>query len=114
MEYNQQGGIFNQLATPKGTREHIFREIKEYSKKGLLHILYNKYLRYLGHSSNIILPYYNEYNMDRTEIVIINNPEDAERISEDHIKKTPYLKPYVYESIISTTDSDHWKIQRRT
>ena len=112
MEYNQQSGIFNQLAVPNGTRKHIFEEIKEHSKKGLLHVLYNKYLEDLGPSSNIILPYYNEYDIEK-DIIIVNNPEDAERIAEDHVKKTPYLKPYVYESIISTTDSDHWNIQRR-
>jgi len=113
MDYNQQRDIFNQLLAPSGTREYIINDIKEYSKKGLLHVLYNKYLSKLGYSSNIILPYYNEFSIDREHIVIINNPKDAERIAVNHIKKTPYLKPFVYESIISTTDSDNWKIQRR-
>jgi cytochrome P450 len=113
MDYNQQEGIHNELAAPNGTREYLFEEIKDHSKKGLLHVLYNKYLEALGESSNIILPYYNEYIIDKKDIIIINNAEDAERIAENHIKKTPYLKPFVYESIISTTNTEHWNIQRR-
>ena len=45
-------------------------------------------------------------------MTIINNPDDAERITEKHIKKMPNLKPYVFDSIISTTDVKHWRTQR--
>ena len=45
-------------------------------------------------------------------IIIINNPQDAERISKLHIKKAPIFKSLLNDSIISTTDNDDWKNQR--
>ena len=46
-------------------------------------------------------------------LIIINHPEDAERLANKHIKKMGNLKPFVLDSIISTTDVKHWKEQRR-
>lgn len=113
MHYNQQPGIYQLLETPSGTRYEILKEIQEYTNKGVVHILWIKYLSNTSLSNNIIIPYYNEYNIDQEDIILINNPDDAERIAENHIKKTPYLKPFVYESIISTTDQTHWNQQRK-
>ena len=45
-------------------------------------------------------------------MIIVNNPEDAERLAEVHIKKMPNLKPVVFDSIISTTEVENWKCQR--
>ena len=114
MQYNQQPGLHRLLYTPNGTRTEILKEIEEYSKKGLQHILWIKYLSNTSLSNNMIIPYYNEHNIKKDDIIIINNPEDSERIAENHIKKTPYLKPFVYESIISTTDNEHWNTQRKS
>ena len=114
MQYNQQPGLYNRLQTPSGTRDEILKELEDHTNKGLVHILWIKYLSKTSISNNMILPYYNQHNMDKNDIIIINNPEDAERIAEDHVQKTPYLKPFVYESIISTTDNNHWNIQRKT
>ena len=112
MQYNQQPGLYSLLEAPTGSRTEILKEIETYSKKGLQHILLINYLSKSSLSNNMILPYYNEHNIDKDDIIIINNPNDAIRIAENHIQKTPYLKPFVYESIISTTDTKDWKNQR--
>ena len=51
-------------------------------------------------------------NPFRTEVVIINNPEDAEIIGKSHVKKNPLFTPFLFESLIATTDNEHWKKQR--
>ena len=61
-------------------------------------------------TENILIPYYE--NNQIKNLVIVNNPEDAERLANKHIKKMSNLKPFVFDSIISTTDVSHWKDQR--
>ena len=104
----------DKIPKPLGTKITILREIEEAKSKGILHILYMKYLSSLSYSSNILIPYYDEYNDKICDLVVINNPDDAERIAFNHVGKTPYLKNIVYDSIISTTDINHWKQQRQT
>jgi cytochrome P450 len=104
----------DKLPTPIGTKITILREIQEAKSKGVLHIQYMKYLSSLSYSSNMLLPYYDEYNDKICDLIVINNPDDAERIAFNHVRKTPYLKNIVYDSIISTTDTDHWKQQRQS
>lgn len=105
--------LYDEFISPSGSHEDILKEIQNEQKKGSLHILYQKYLSTTNESSNLILPYYDEYSSQLRELIIINNPKDAERLAAKHIKKTPYLKSFVYDSIISTTDVDEWKNQRR-
>ena len=98
--------------TGKDSKE-IQMEIEDYKKKGMLHILYLKYLKPFGLSQNMILPYYDETIDEVRDIIVISNPDDVERIALKHVKKTPYLTPLLYNSIISTTDVDNWKEQRQ-
>ena len=72
-------------------------------------------------TSNICLPLIHQWFSSATKedvridnLVIINHPEDAERICKDHVKKAPVFKSFLYNSIISTTDNDDWKAQRYT
>ena len=46
-------------------------------------------------------------------LVVVNDPEDAERLAFNHVKKVTNLKPFVLDSIISTEDVAHWNKQRR-
>ena len=88
-------------------------EIKLYSKNGKEHILFSEYqLKYgkNGLSTNIIIPYIKDYIV--RDLIVINNPDDAERLANKHIKKHPILEPLLYNSIISTTDITVWKNQR--
>ena len=45
-------------------------------------------------------------------LVIINDPDDCERICKNNVKKAPIFKSFLYNSIISTTDNKDWKEQR--
>ena len=86
--------------------------IKSFSIKGKQHILFSDYqLKYgVNLSTNINIPYIKDYIV--RDLLVINNHEDAERLANKHIKKHPILEPFLYNSIISTTDDSHWKEQR--
>ena len=101
--------IFTPLS--EKSRKEVLEEIKNESENGLLLQLIRKYQIDYGSGSfsdNILIPY-----SKKSDIIIVNNPEDAERLANDHIKKISNLRPYVFDSIISTTDVNHWKEQRR-
>lgn len=114
MKYNRNSNLQKNLNSPKGTTEELLNEISNKRRQGLLHILYIQYLKPFGLSTNIVIPYKDKVNSKICDLVIINNPDDVERITEKHTKKTPYLKPFVYDSIISTTNVEHWRKQRRS
>ena len=114
MKYNRNSNLQKNLNSPIGTTEELLNEIDDEISKGQLHNLYLKYLKPFGLSTNIVIPYKDKINSNICDLVIINNPDDVERITEKHVKKTPYLKPFVYGSIISTTDVEHWRKQRRS
>ena len=61
----------------------------------------------------MVIPYYDNVNKKYTDLVVLNNPDDVENIVEKHVKKSPYLKKVLYDSIISTTSVEHWREQRR-
>ena len=92
----------------------ILKSIEKQSKIGKDHILFHNYQKYLGCglSDNIIIPYLDIHNLVLTDLILLSNPNDSERIAKKHIKKMPNFKPLLYDSIISTTDSKHWKNQR--
>ena len=98
--------LYKNLHSP-GNSAEVFNDIQREISKGKLHILYNEYQMKYGYNSNFIIPYNNN------NLVILNNPNDVEKIVREHIKKTPYLKPLLYDSIISTTSVEHWKDQRK-
>eukprot|EP00427_Karlodinium_veneficum_P007752 CAMPEP_0169088034 /NCGR_PEP_ID=MMETSP1015-20121227/14542_1 /TAXON_ID=342587 /ORGANISM="Karlodinium micrum, Strain CCMP2283" /LENGTH=566 /DNA_ID=CAMNT_0009148289 /DNA_START=114 /DNA_END=1815 /DNA_ORIENTATION=- len=45
--------------------------------------------------------------------VIISNPSDAERLSRTHIRKEENFQGILFDSVISTSDNEHWINQRR-
>ena len=92
---------------------------------GYNHVFISKILTDLENpSANICLPLLNQWSTEwggqsdgQDEIsidnlIIINHPDDAERISKLHVKKAPIFKSLLNNSIISTTDNDDWKDQR--
>ena len=83
--------------------------------QGYNHIYISKLLHQLNNpSANICLPLLNNWNEEVSidNLVIINNPKDAEKISKNHVKKAPIFKELLNTSIISTTDNDDWQTQR--
>ena len=82
---------------------------------GYNHIYISKLLEDYTPNSNLCLPIIHKWDKEQIKInnlILINHPEDAERICKKHIKKVPNLKPLLNTSIISTTDNDDWKNQR--
>ena len=113
-ENNSTNNLKQMLIYPSSTSDkELIKEIEEASKKGKLHILYSKFLKKYGYSSNIIIPYYDDSISKIIDLIVINNPNDVERITMKHIKKTPYLETLLYDSIISTRNIDTWSKQRR-
>lgn len=45
-------------------------------------------------------------------IVVLADPEDSERIARTHVKKSPGFTPILFQSLIATTDNEHWRQQR--
>jgi len=72
-----------------------------------------------GLSSNIAVPFIlaKGQGTDRKFYagvrVIVANPSDAERIARTHVRKENNLQGVLFDSIISTTDNEHWINQRR-
>ena len=84
---------------------------------GYNHIYITKILKDLNNpSANICLPLLHQWEGKTRidNIIIINHPDDAEKICKYHIKKAPIFKSLLNTSIISTTDNDDWKSQRNT
>ena len=94
------------------SRVEVINDIRYADNNGMKHILYYEYDKLYGYSKNILVPYLEENNTSVNNLIIINNPEDALKLAETHVKKSPYLKKYVYDSIISTTDNNNWSEQR--
>ena len=83
--------------------------------QGYNHIFITKILEELNNpSANICLPLLHQWNNETRidNLIIINHPDDAEKICKLHVKKAPIFKSLLNTSIISTTDNDDWKEQR--
>ena len=88
-------------------------EINRERLKGKLHLLYSKYQNKYNNEEvpiNLLIPYIEDNILK--DLIIINNPKDAEYITTNHIKKMPNLKHLLFDSIISTTNIEKWRVQR--
>ena len=105
--------MIKNISTPltKKSIETVLEEIRNETENGLLLQLIRKYQMIYGNglfSDNILLPYSTKSN-----IIIVNNPDDAERLANKHIKKVGNLKPFFSDSIISITNVKYWSEQRK-
>ena len=106
--------MIQNITTPLGNTNEVLKQINEETEKGLTLQLIREYQVKYGNGSwseNVLVPY--KIGKEIHNLIIINHPEDAERLANKHIKKMGNLKPFVLDSIISTTDEKHWKEQRR-
>ena len=97
----------------KSVQETMF-EILKAEFVGKKHVLILKYIEQYGKSStsNILIPHLNKDTHEIEPYLIITDPDDAERLARAHIRKQENFVPILADSIISTTDNDHWKKQR--
>ncbi len=93
---------------------NVLINIEKYSKQGKDHILFKKYQEIHGNtmSDNIVVPYLDITNCILTDLILINDEKDSMRLAKKHIKKMPNFTPLLYDSLISTTDTNQWKSQR--
>lgn len=108
--------MIQNITTPlsSNTSKELLGQIKEETEKGLMLQLIREYQIKYGNGSwsdNVLVPY--KIGKEIHNLIIINHPEDAERLANNHINKMSNLKPLVFDSIISTTDKTHWREQRR-
>ena len=83
--------------------------------QGYNHVFISKILKDLNNpNSNLCLPLLNKWNDELSidNLVIINHPDDSEKIAKRHVKKAPIFKSLLNDSIISTTDNKDWQNQR--
>lgn len=93
---------------------NILNVIEKQSLLGKDHILFKNYQKLYaeGLSDNIVLPYLDIVNSKLTDLILLSDPDDCQRIALNHTKKMPNFTPLLYDSLISTTDVNHWKAQR--
>jgi len=65
-----------------------------------------------NYSSNMLIPYYDEYNDTIRDLIILCHPDDCQRIAMSHVQKMPNLKCIMTDSVISTTNNQHWMAQK--
>lgn len=44
--------------------------------------------------------------------VVLAHPDDCQRIAKAHIRKQSNFTPFLFQSIIATTNNEHWRTQR--
>lgn len=105
----------------------VYADMRKWQLTGEMHIgiseLQKRYGGAQGLGANIVVPHV-KFGRDGpndsgrrsipevTQEVIVANPHDARRIARMHVKKNPLFTPMFYNSIISTTDQEEWRVQR--
>eukprot|EP01060_Flectonema_neradi_P010097 TRINITY_DN17225_c0_g1_i1.p1 TRINITY_DN17225_c0_g1~~TRINITY_DN17225_c0_g1_i1.p1 ORF type:complete len:568 (+),score=117.18 TRINITY_DN17225_c0_g1_i1:54-1706(+) len=120
------------LSKINGPIEHMGREaaLFAYTRAAVLgveHIAWENWQKEFGGeqgmNSNLVLPSLEIRRIDETrnnrsvtEIVnkvVLSHPADCKRIASTHVKKQGNFTPALFSSVISTTDNDHWRSQRK-
>ena len=96
--------IYNQIII-----NYMESTIEKHRVEGRLHVLYGHLTQ--GYKNKKV-PYVSDKYIENKDIWLICDPRDCERLARKHIKKMPNLADKVMDSIISTTDVEHWQDQR--
>jgi hypothetical protein len=109
---------------PRGWLD-AFADLNQSLKRGHVHLKFAEWQqRYGGGSlaSNILVPYliFKRSEGDEgvrvppvvTYEVVVGNPEDARRLGRVHVKKQPNFNLFFFGSVISTVDTEYWRMQR--
>ena len=117
------GPFYGKDKVTRNELEQTYFEIGRYRRKGTLHRLWSKWQQQAKEagededpeSVNVAMPIIT-FSMEsapfQSESVIINDPEDAMRIARRHVRKQPNFTPFFFQSLIATTDNEHWRRQR--
>ena len=110
--------IKNLYSPVNSNNTNLFKITKEYFQSILNgdnhHVLMDITKKSNNLSNNILIPFINDWNgnISIDNLVIINHPNDAQRLTETNIKKAPVFQNIIKDSIIATTDNDDWLSQR--
>ena len=117
-----------------GPLRHMDRQtaLFAYTRAGILgleHIAWQNWQKEFGEeqgmSSNLVVPVveirrvnekHNDKSGNKIKIVnrvILSHPSDCKRIAATHLKKQGNFTPALFSSVISTTDNEHWRAQRK-
>ena len=91
----------------------VLKEYYKYFLRGIEHeyIRLNA-IKYGGNElSNILIPSL-EDNKYIKDLIIILDPDDCQRLGRKHIKKMPKYSNILLDSLLSTTNNEHWQCQR--
>lgn len=70
-----------------------------------------------GLGGNIVVPRFAPKGLDGqlhlAPCVVLAHPADAERIAQTHVRKDGSFEPFLLDSVIATTEDEHWRKQRR-
>ena len=86
--------------------------------KGTKHLLWHSYSTKYGKNGdcgNVLLPIIDNWTEEIPSIsckILIAASNDASRVARENITKMGNFKPIILDSILSTTNNDHWKSQR--
>ena len=116
-KYNKD--LYKSFPTPikNNNQKNIANKIYKYFLRGSEHKLFMKYQQIYANdyslSANIVIPYYDQYNDTMTDMILLCDPRDCERIAKTHLQKSTHLKSIMVDSIISTDNNEQWKKQRQ-
>lgn len=92
--------------------KQLLLEMNYYFIKGQEHKFIEKYANQYGNClTNLILPWINQTG-EIHNLVVILHPNDAKRLAKRHLKKMPNYDHIIMDSLLSTTNVDHWRCQR--
>ena len=103
--------LYNKFYSPvksiKSDYLNTLNVIEKQSKIGKDHILYKNFQNLYGKSlsNNIVLPHLDIPSLTLTDLILVSDPDDSERLAQKHIEKMPNFKLLLHDSLISTTDN---------
>eukprot|EP01065_Artemidia_motanka_P040797 TRINITY_DN5184_c0_g2_i1.p1 TRINITY_DN5184_c0_g2~~TRINITY_DN5184_c0_g2_i1.p1 ORF type:complete len:589 (+),score=198.43 TRINITY_DN5184_c0_g2_i1:81-1847(+) len=102
-----------------GGREEVVRALVEQERIGQGHVNITRMQALYGRDglrSNLAVPVVSFAQTRpplRTHQVLVADPRDCGRLAAAHVKKQPNFTIFLLNSVLSTTDVDHWRRQRQ-
>ena len=102
------------------SKKEILQEMAAAGVHGLSHLKWDELQRrYCGGDStaNVVVPTisFSRFNREPpklTNLVLLSDPEDCERIARNHVTKMPDQSLFLGDGVLSTTDNSSWREQR--
>ena len=106
-------------------KSQILIEMQDYRRRGKMHVFWEKcqreaaakdeYYKNNFRGVNFVVPTLTPSDKEMPffqNSVILSDPDDCQHIARNHIKKQPGFSAILFQSLIATTDNQHWAKQR--